>query len=80
MPDRWHQDREQRKATGTSDFRGHHTYQKRDEKYEGDMALREMKARMETERKKQRVAPAYNKGPTMFITDETDPSDLGRKK
>jgi len=33
----------------------------------------------EIERKKTRVAPAYNKGATMYITDETDPSSLGRK-
>lgn len=33
----------------------------------------------EIERKKTRVAPAYNKGATMYITDETDPVSLGRK-
>lgn len=33
----------------------------------------------EIERKKTRIAPAYNKGATMYITDETDPVSLGRK-
>lgn len=33
----------------------------------------------ETERKKSRVAPAYNKGPVMYVTDADDPSSLGRK-
>lgn len=33
----------------------------------------------EIERKKKRVAPAYNKGPVMLITEGTDPAHLGRK-
>ena len=33
----------------------------------------------EIERKKTRVAPAYNKGAVQYITDGTDPSHLGRK-
>lgn len=33
----------------------------------------------EIERKKTRVAPAYNKGATQYITDGTDPRYLGRK-
>jgi len=33
----------------------------------------------EIERKKTRVAPGWNKGATMYITDETDPVSLGRK-
>lgn len=33
----------------------------------------------ETERKKKRIAPAFNKGPLMFITDEADKVSLGRK-
>lgn len=33
----------------------------------------------EIERKKTKVAPAYNKGPVMFISEETDPTSLGRK-
>ena len=33
----------------------------------------------EIERKKMRVAPLWNKGATMFITDNEDPKTLGRK-
>lgn len=33
----------------------------------------------EIERKKTRIAPGWNKGATMYITDETDPVSLGRK-
>ena len=33
----------------------------------------------EIERKKNRVAPAYNKGATQYITDGADPKTLGRK-
>lgn len=33
----------------------------------------------EIERKKTRVAPAFNKGAVQYITDETDPTYLGRK-
>jgi hypothetical protein len=33
----------------------------------------------EIERKKTRVAPAYNKGATQYITDGVDPKTLGRK-
>jgi hypothetical protein len=33
----------------------------------------------EIERKKTRVAPAYNKGATQYITEGTDPTTLGRK-
>lgn len=33
----------------------------------------------EIERKKTRIAPAWNKGATMYITDDTDPTTLGRK-
>ena len=32
-----------------------------------------------TEEKKKRLAPAYNKGPVMYITDEADKISLGRK-
>lgn len=32
-----------------------------------------------TENKKKRLAPAYNKGPVMYITDEADKISLGRK-
>lgn len=34
----------------------------------------------EIERKKKQIAPAYNKGGYQYITEGTDPSDLGRKK
>jgi hypothetical protein len=33
----------------------------------------------EIERKKTRIAPLWNKGATMFISDQTDPASLGRK-
>lgn len=33
----------------------------------------------EIERKKKQVAPAYNKGAVMYITEGTDPATLGRK-
>lgn len=49
-------------------------------RYHGDMLEREQKAQEEIERKKQRIAPLYNKGAYQYVTDETDLSDLGRKK
>lgn len=49
-------------------------------RYEGEMEEREREAQKEIERKKMRVAPMYNKGGYQYVTDETDPSDLGRKK
>ena len=33
----------------------------------------------EIERKKTRVAPAYNKGAVQYLTDDTDPATIGRK-
>lgn len=33
----------------------------------------------EAERKKSRVAPAYNKGPVMYVTESDDPASLGKK-
>ena len=33
----------------------------------------------EIERKKTRIAPAFNKGANMYITEGTDPVSLGRK-
>lgn len=33
----------------------------------------------EAEKKKTRIAPAYNKGPLMYITDDADTKSLGRK-
>lgn len=30
--------------------------------------------------KSKRIAPAYNKGAAQFISDEMDPTDIGRKK
>jgi len=62
------------------DTRAHHTYKKRDERYTGELAERERLAQEELERKKTRVAPAYSKGAYQYISDETDLSDLGRKK
>lgn len=48
-------------------------------KYEGEMAVRENKAQKEIVKKQKRVAPIYNKGGYMYITDETNPKDIGRK-
>lgn len=33
----------------------------------------------QAEKKKTRIAPAYNKGPIMFVTEGDDPASLGRK-
>jgi hypothetical protein len=33
----------------------------------------------EIERKKKQIAPAFNKGATMYVTEGMDPSSLGRK-
>jgi len=33
----------------------------------------------EIERKKTKIAPAFNKGAVQYITDDTDPTHLGRK-
>ena len=33
----------------------------------------------EIEAKKGRIAPAFNKGPIMYVTDGADPKSLGRK-
>ncbi len=33
----------------------------------------------EAEKKKTRIAPAYNKGPLMYITEDADTKSLGRK-
>jgi len=48
-------------------------------KYEGEMAQRESAAQEEVEAKKKRIAPMYNKGAYMLITDGTDPKEIGRK-
>lgn len=40
---------------------------------------REALAQQETERKKKRIAPLYSKGPYQYLTDEADPTTLGRK-
>jgi len=48
--------------------------------YDGEMEERERLAQEEVERKKLRTAPLYNKGGYQYITDDTDLSDLGRKK
>lgn len=34
---------------------------------------------MEIERKKTRIAPIYSKGPVQYLTDDVDPTTLGRK-
>ncbi len=47
--------------------------------YAPEMEAREIAAQAEKDRKRRRLAVAYNKGPVMYITDGTDPKDLGRK-
>lgn len=49
--------------------------------YEADseMAIREELAQKEKDRKRKRLAPLYNKGPVQYITDDADPTELGRK-
>jgi len=47
--------------------------------YAGEMAEREAEAQKEIAAKKKRVAPLFNKGGYQFITDGTDPKDIGRK-
>jgi hypothetical protein len=42
------------------------------------MAERERKAQEEIEKKKQMVAPIYNKGPAAYVGGY-DPKDLGKK-
>lgn len=44
-----------------------------------ELAAREVLAQQEKDRKRKRLAPAYNKGPVMYITDGMDPAELGRK-
>lgn len=44
-----------------------------------EMQERERKAQEIKEIRKKRVAPLYNKGGYQYLTDETDPKDLGRK-
>lgn len=43
------------------------------------MMARELKAQEEIKRKKQRVAPLFNKGGLQYITDDMDLTTLGRK-
>uniref|UniRef100_A0AB39CDQ8 Uncharacterized protein n=1 Tax=Pseudomonas phage HRDY3 TaxID=3236930 RepID=A0AB39CDQ8_9VIRU len=44
-----------------------------------DWAAREQAAQEEIEHKKKRTAPLWNKGGYMYISDEEDPTTLGRK-
>lgn len=48
-------------------------------KYEGEMAQRESAAQEEVEAKKKRIAPMYNKGAYMLITEDTDLTTLGKR-
>jgi hypothetical protein len=48
-------------------------------RYSDEMLERELKAQEEIERKKKRVSIAYNKGAYQYITDGTDPKDIGKK-
>ena len=60
------------------DFDGGYKRSIDDHKWKRDRV--ESKATIEEiERKKTRVAPAYNKGATQYITDGADPTTLGRK-
>lgn len=44
-----------------------------------EMAIREELAQKEKDRKRKRLAPLYNKGPVQYLTDDVDPTELGRK-
>lgn len=44
-----------------------------------DHDAREAVAQQEIERKKKRIAPHYSKGPYQYLTDDVDPTTLGRK-
>lgn len=44
-----------------------------------ELAAREALAQEEKDRKRKRLAPLYNKGPVQYITDDADPTELGRK-
>lgn len=44
-----------------------------------EMAVREELAQKEKDRKRKRLAPLYNKGPVQYLTDDVDPTELGRK-
>jgi hypothetical protein len=47
--------------------------------YNDEMLERELVAQEETEYKKTCTAPAYNKGPYVYVTPGYDPKTLGRK-
>jgi len=48
-------------------------------RYEGELLERELEALKEIEKKKKRVAIAYNKGAYQYITDDCDPKTIGKK-
>jgi len=48
-------------------------------RYTGEMAERERVAQVEIERKKQQVAPLYNKGGLQYIPNDMDLTTLGKK-
>lgn len=47
--------------------------------YSEEMLEREKIAQVEIARKRNRVAPLYSKGAYQYITDDTDPKEIGRK-
>lgn len=44
-----------------------------------EMEERERQAQKVIEKRKRQSAPAYNKGPYMLLTDESDPKDIGKR-
>lgn len=44
-----------------------------------DWAERDRLAQIEIEKKKNRIAPHYSKGPYQYLTDDVDPTTVGRK-
>lgn len=44
-----------------------------------ELQAREVEAQREKDRKRKRVGVLFNKGPVQYITDETDPTTIGRK-
>lgn len=51
-----------------------------DQRDDADINAREAAAQDEIAVKKTRVAPAYNKGPYIFVTDDMDPTQIGSRK
>lgn len=69
----------QRKVAPTSDSIPSNGYKNTIDDYKWKRTSEKKEVIAETERKKSRIAPIYNKGPLMYLTDDTDITCLGRK-